>query len=434
MQIGRTKIIRGLAAILCISGASWLILDYFVPAPPSRITIATAFKGASFDYFGRRYRERLGRIGIKVELRETAGALENLRLLQNAETGIQVGFVTGGVSDGNHAPELQSLGPVFVVPFWVFYSSKEPLNNLSQLKGKRIAVGPAGSGGRYTAERILKKSGINSETATLLPSAGSAAVDALKDGKIDAAWIIAGPDAPAVQALLVDPAVRLMDFPMAEAYTRIFPDLVRLVLPQGVMDFDRPSPSSDVQLIGTTASLLIRSDLHPAIVELLSQTLKEEHGGPGIFQRNGEFPKSIDPDYPMSPIALDYYRSGPWLLEKYLPFWMIIYAKRSFAVLFAVFAIVLPILNYAPKLYVWLIQERLRKLYRRLRIVDEALQKSLTGLEAEALQKELADIDRAASSVPMHESDLFFDFRQHMDRTRSYLASRLAEARAAMAE
>lgn len=96
---------RWLGVILCIVVISWLALGYFVPSPPSRITIATAFKGSTFDYFGQRYRERFARAGVKVDLHETAGVLENIRLLQDPNSGVDVAFVTGGVSDSSHAPE-----------------------------------------------------------------------------------------------------------------------------------------------------------------------------------------------------------------------------------------------------------------------------------------------------------------------------------------
>jgi TRAP-type uncharacterized transport system substrate-binding protein len=425
----RQQLFKGLAATFCILGISWFALDYFVPSPPSIITIATAFKGSSFEYFGQQYRERLARAGVAVELRETAGAVENLRLLQDPKSGVHIAFVTGDVPDSSHAPGLLSLGPIFTVPFWVFYSSTERIDRLSQLKGKRIAVGPIGSGTRYSAERILSKGGVNSGTATLLPFAGLEAVGALKDGKVDAAWFNAGPDAPAVQALLTNPSVRLMDFPTAEAFARIFPDLVRLVLPKGVIEIDPPNPPNDMTLLGTTSRVLIRDDLHPAIVQLLSQTMKEEHGGPGLFQRSGEFPMSIDPEYPMAQIAIDYYKNGPSLLPKYLPFWMAIYTRRTIALLIATLAIVLPVFGFAPRLYGWFVQERLRKLYRRLRVVEQALQGELTIPQAEVLQSDLADIDRVASAVPMRHSDLFFIFRLHLDQTRSRLASRLVEAR-----
>lgn len=424
----RRQLFKTLAAIFCILGISWFALDYFVPSPPSKITIATAFKGSTFDYFGQRYRERLARAGVKVELRETAGGVENLRLLQDPKSGVQIAFVTGDISDSSHAPELSSLGPIFTDPFWIFYFSSEPIERLSQLKGKRIAVGAIESGSRYSAEKILGKVGVNSETAMLLPFAGLDAVDALKDGKVDAVWINGGPDSPAVQALLTNPSVRLMNFPTAEAFTRIFPDLVRVVLPKGVIEIDPPNPPNDVTLLGTTSKVLIRNDLHPAIVQLLAQTLKEEHGGQGLLQRSGEFPMSSDPEYPMAQIAVDYYKNGPSLLPKYLPFWMTIYAQRTIALLVAALTIAVPVFSFAPRLYGWFVQERLRKLYRRLRIVEKALQVELTASETEVIKSELADIDRAASAVPMRNSDLFFIFRYHLDRTHSRLASRLTEA------
>jgi uncharacterized protein len=131
----------------------------------------------------------------------------------------------------------------------------------------------------------------------------------------------------------------------------------------------------------------------------------------------------------MAQIAIDYYKDGPSLLPKYLPFWMAIYARRTIALLIATLAIVLPVFGFAPRLYGWFVQERLRKLYRRLRVVENAMQVELTIPQAEALQSHLVDIDRVASAVPMRHSDLFFIFRYHLDQTRSRLASRLAEAR-----
>ncbi len=421
VRLGRGYRTRVIAAIFCIAGISWLALEYFVPSPPSQVTIATGAKGSTFDYFGQQYRERFARAGVKLNLRETEGALENLALLQDPRSGVQIAFETGGISDSNQAPDLLSLGLIFNVPFWIFYSSAQPLNDLSQLKGKRIAGGPEGSGSQYAAERILSKANINSKTATLLPFSGDAAVDALNDDKVDVALIVGGSDAPDVRALLTNPRIQVMDFPMADAFTRIFPDLVRLTLPKGLIKFDPPNPPNDVTLLGTTAKVLVRNNLHPAIIQLLAQTMKEEHARPGLFSRSGEFPAGVDPEFPVSQIAVDFYKNGPSLLPKYLPFWMTIYAQRMIAFLVAWLAIVFPAFNFAPRLYGWFVQYRLRKLYQRLRIVENALQMKLTLPQVETLQNELADIDRAASAVPMRNSDLFFIFKYHLDRTRSRL-------------
>jgi TRAP-type uncharacterized transport system substrate-binding protein len=424
LGFNRWQLLKGLAVFLCIVGISWFALVYFIPAPPSKVVVATAFKGGSFDYYGQQYREIFARFHVELELRETAGAVENVKLLQDPKSGVQIAFVTGGVSDRKHAPGILSLGTVYNQPFWIFYSSNEPFDRLSQLKGKRIAVGPVGSGTQYAAEQILGKGGVNSETATLLPFAGSAAVKALNDGKVDVIWAIGAPDATSIQSFLRNSNVRLMSFPMAEAFTRIFPELARLVLPQGVVDIDRNVPPNDVALIGTTTKVLIRSDLHPQIVQLLLQTMVEAHSGPDIFQRSGQFPNSADTEYPVAQSARDFYKNGPSFLNRYLPFWMTSYVERTVAVLVAVIAIGLPVFSYAPKLYLWFIRDRVRKLYRRLRIVDKALLTELTPPQVQTLQNDLDSIRRAASIIPMRNSELFFDLENHIERTRTHIASR----------
>src|SRR5215510_11477777 len=105
-------------------------------------------------------------------------------------------------------------------------------------------------------------------------------------------------------------------------------------------------------------------------------------------------------------------------MTRYLPFYMTNYAQRFLAVLVAVIAIVLPVFNYAPKLFLWFIRDRVRRLYRRLRLVDKALLVEVDSDQMQALHAELENIARAANIVPMHSSDLFFELRAHIDRTR----------------
>jgi TRAP transporter TAXI family solute receptor len=413
-----SNLIAGLAALALVIGAAWLVLEYLVPSPPFRVTVATGGKGTTFDYFGERYQAQFARAGIELNVRETAGALENLKLLQDHNSDVQIAFLTGGISNSSQAPNLRSMGLIFNVPFWIFYPSSQSFEALTQLKGKRIAVGPEGSGARYDAERILGRANIDAKTATLLPLAGDAAVEALNNGTADAALLVGGSDAPSIESLLNNTNVRLMNFLSADAFTRVFPDLVRLVLPKGVVQLDPPSPPDDITLVGTTAKVLIRDDLHPAIVQLLAQTLKEEHSGAGLFQRTGEFPATNDPEYPVASVAIEYYRNGPSLLSKYLPLWMTTYVQRSIAFLVAALAIAFPAFGFAPRLYEWFVRQRFRQFYQRLRAIDNALRTPLTPGKAEVLQAELDDIDRATVTVPMRHSDLFFMLRYHLDRTR----------------
>jgi hypothetical protein len=216
-----------------------------------------------------------------------------------------------------------------------------------------------------------------------------------------------------------------MSFSEAEALTRIFPYLVHLVLPRGAIDLQRKIPGTDVHLISTTNVVLVRKEIHPAVIDLLAQAIMEAHSIPGLFQKLGDFPTQTDPEFPIAQGARDFYKNGPSSLNRYLPFWMTSYAQRLVAVLVAVIAIVVPVFNYAPKLYLWFIRERVRRLYRRLRIVDKELLREVSLPDVQALQSELGSIARAASILPMRNSELFFGLTTHIDRTRSHLDQRL---------
>jgi hypothetical protein len=134
-------------------------------------------------------------------------------------------------------------------------------------------------------------------------------------------------------------------------------------LPQGVFDIEGNIPPNDVTLLATTNRLLIRHDLHPEIVQLLLRTVSEVHGKQDIFQRTGEFPTQTDPEYSMAASAVDYYKNGPSFLQRHLPLWLGVHVQRAIAVLVAAIAIGIPLLNLAPKLYRWFLDDHMRKLY-----------------------------------------------------------------------
>jgi TRAP transporter TAXI family solute receptor len=429
LGFNRWHLLTVLAAGFCIAGLSWFALDYFVPAPPSKITIATSFTGGHYQDLGRRYKEILERSRVRVETLATEGAVENLKLLNDPTSKVQIGFMQGGVSKSSLAPDLLSLGRIDYQIFWLFYRAADTYSDLTQLKGKRIALGPAGSGTRAVSEKILGLGGINYDNTTLLTIAARGAVTALSEGKIDALFLVFAPDSPILNSLLMDPQYKPMSFADAEALTRIFPYLVRLVLPRSVIDFEKKIPATDVTIIATTNVVLVRKELHPAIIDLLAKTILEAHNEAGLFQRVGDFPTQVDPEFPMSESARDFYKNGPSFLNRYLPFWMTNYVQRIIAVLAAVVAIVLPVFSYAPRFYRGLVEHRLRSLYRRLRAIEQNLHKDVTATEVSALEFDVESVDRATNilGVPMRHSELFFSLKVHIDLVRDRLATRRRE-------
>ncbi len=412
-------LLKAVVAIIVLAGAVWLVMAHFNPAPPSTITIATGAKGGAYEFFAQQYREKLARAHVKLNIRITDGTAENIRLIEDPKSDVQVAFVVGGASNSQEAPGLLSLGRVNYQVFWLFYRGPETLEHLAQLKGKRIGVGPEGP----ITTRVLDAAGVNSQTATLLPFTGSAAVQALLDGRVDAIFLALASESSAIQPLVRDPDIRLMSVSETEALTRIFPSLVRLVLPQGVFDIERNLPPNDVNLIGTTNAVVVRDDLHPEIIDLLAKTLVEVHGGPGIFQRAGEFPTPTDPEFAVAAGAREFYKNGPSYLNEYLSYWTVSLVKKIIAVIVSCAVVLVPLFNLVPRLTSWIVRDRIGHLYRQLRMVEANMHTERADTQLQALQSELERIEQSANTlgVPMRHSDLLFELKTHINLVRQRL-------------
>ncbi|HPM68503.1 MAG TPA: C4-dicarboxylate ABC transporter substrate-binding protein, partial [Piscinibacter sp.] len=75
-----------------------LLLAYKVldPTPPKKVVLATGADQGAYAEFGKRYAKLLLQHGIQVELRGSAGAAENLALLRDPNSGVDLAFVQGG--------------------------------------------------------------------------------------------------------------------------------------------------------------------------------------------------------------------------------------------------------------------------------------------------------------------------------------------------
>jgi TRAP-type uncharacterized transport system substrate-binding protein len=423
----RWYLFMALVLAIVLSSAIWIAIGILIPAPPTQITIAGSFSGGHFEALALRYQEILARNGLKVNVLRSAGSVDNLISLQDPRSGVHIAFVQGGISDSQRAPGLLSLGRIDYQVFWLFSHSQEPLSDLTQLKGRRIALGPVGSGARIVCETILRAGGVTWDNATFSNFGPQDAVDALEEGRVDALFLNLAADSPSLKRLLDNPEYQLVNMTEAEALTRIFPYLVKLVLPRGVVDFERKIPASDINLIGTTNVVLVRDDLHPAIIDLLAKTITEVHGTAGIFQHAGEFPNIADPEYPVAEEAREYYRNGPSFLNRYLPFWVTNVVKRALALVLAAIAIILPVFSYGPSLYKWLIEYRLRALYRRLRSIEERLHKGLDSAQTAALEEEIEVLehDMIDLGLPVRHSSLYFSVKSHLNLVRIRIRSRL---------
>ncbi|ADO75011.1 TAXI family TRAP transporter solute-binding subunit [Stigmatella aurantiaca] len=420
-----------IAPTLLIIGIAFAITFYFVkPAPPKTLVLAMAQDEGGFSYFARRYQKVLAQHGVTLELRPTKGSVTSLQLLTDPSSGVDVAFVqSGAVGEVKDTGSIVSLGSLSYVPLWVFYRG-EPLEDVRGLKGRRIAVGDAESGTRVLALTLLKANGVDQAPTELLPLGRDASIEQLKKGELDAVMLVAPAEAPAIQKLTAVPGVRLMSFARADAYTRRYTYLSKLVLPQGVFDLSADLPERDVVLLAPTANLVARDTLHPALAYLLLRAASEVHGSAGMLDRTGEFPAPLETGFPLSSEASRYYEAGVPLLQRYLPFWAANLVDRLWVMLVPILAVVIPLGRAVPAIYLWRVRSRIFRWYARLKEIEIQLDEKPGREQLEDMLRRLEEAERAVNQIPVplaYAENLYF-FREHIDVVRRRLARGLAEA------
>lgn len=414
--------------LLALAGAAlWWATLYLLPPPQRTLVISTGAATGAYHTFGQGYQAALSRSGIRTELQPTAGSIENLQRLRDARSGVLAALLQGGIADEKTAPGLLSLGGMFLEPVWIFYRSSEAVDGFGQLKGRRVSVGPEGSGTRALAQALLSVAQLNGGNTELLPITGAAARDALLAGTIDAMFAVAAAETPLIQGMLRNPQLKVMSIAQADALTRLFPYLTQVVLPQGVVSLENNIPPSDVKLVAAVASLVVREDLHPALVAQLAQAAAGVHSGANWFQRPGQFPMASDSAFPMSPDAVRFYRSGPPFLQRYLPFWLANFVERTAVLLLPLFTIAFPIVKGGPAIYSWNIRRRLQNWYARLQRLEANMLKMQVSPEAlAARRKELDEIEAGVGAVrvPKAFAQQFYLLREHIEFVRTKLASK----------
>jgi len=421
--------------ILLAGVAVWLAIWLIRPAPPKTLTIATGPEHSTFWNAAEKYRTILARDGVTLKLVPSEGSVDNLRKLTDPNDPVDVAFVQGGIAEGVDIDGLVSLGSVAYAPVSVFYRphNEEVISRLSELTGKRVAIGAQGSGARLLALTLLKASGITPAkdkrevkgATQLLDIGGDEAARALTNGTIDAAFLMGDSAAPATMGkLLRTPGVRLLDFTQAPAYARRFAYLNELTLPAGVFDLGRNLPDHPIRLIAPTAELIARDDLHPALSDLLIEAAREVHGKANILQRAGEFPAPLAHEYPISDDAVRYYKSGKSFFYRTLPFWMASLVDRTLVILLPIILLLIPAGKLVPMLYSWRIRSRLYRWYGALIALERGV---ITHTEEEQAQM-LLQLDEIEAGVnrmkmPLAFADQFYVLREHIGFVRSKLES-----------
>ena len=420
----RRELLLILAPGTALVAAGILLAYQFVqPAPPRLVKMSTGAQSGANHQVATRYAEILARDGVTLELVTSKGSRQNADRLMDAASGVKVALAQSGAVTAIEAPNLLSLGRVFQQPLWIFYRGDGPITRLSELRGKRLAIGPEGSGTRVLTQKLLEAAKVTTETATISGPENDAAADQLVVGDIDALFIATSIDSLTVKRLLTEPTVKLMSMAQADALLRLDGNLGKVVLPAGVIDLAANAPETDIVMVAPQAALLVRDDLHPAIIGLLVAAAKEVHAAPGLFQRQGEFPIAADPGIPMSPDAIRSYERGATFLKRHLPFWVATFIERTLVLLIPLATILLPLIRIAPWVYQWRVRRRIWRWYGQLKTVEGQLASAEPATRS-GIEAEIDRIAEAVSAIPIPKryAGELYHLREHVELVRQRIA------------
>lgn len=413
--------VLAVVAMIVMAGVVFFVRS----APPSEVTISSGPEDSSFHRTALRYQKALAASGVTLKILTSNGSLENLQRVADPAQKVDLALVQSGVVED--VPGLQnvaSLGAVSKQPIFFFYRGPV-IERLSEMKGRRIAVGQEGSGTRKIALKLLELNGLKEDAAPFVNLDADDAAAALHRGEIDAAFIMSENVAIAdLRKLMLAPAIRLFSFRNAAAYARKVDYLNVMDLPQGLIDFGLNVPAADVQLVGPMIELVASGNLHPALSDLILDAATAIHARPGMFQRRGEFPVPMEQNIRLSEDASRFYKSGKTFFYRHLPFWLASLINRVLIVFVPMLVLLIPAVRAVPALFRWRNHIRIRRLYRELLQVEEKSRRENDPRRLETLRAEFERIDQALGRLRVRPAyaDQFYHLRVHVDYVRRLMA------------
>ena len=397
------------------------------PAPPKKVVMTTGAPDGAYQLYASRYRDALARQGVTLELRSSSGAAENLQRLRDPKSDVQIAIVQSGLTQhGEDTSGLVSLGHLFYEPLWLFSRGAKPISSVTELIGKRIAIGAPGSGTQVVANAALHLYRLDQPPTLSVEIGGSAAVQALLEDAVDAAFFVGAPESPTIDRLLRNPSIRIASFDRAAAFVRRAPFLSRVDLPAGVIDPPTDLPDRDIVLVAPTAILLARDDLHPVIVDLLIDAAREVHGQGTLLNGPGVFPNTLPGEYETSEVAERFYRTGPGFLRRYLPLWTAVWVQRLLLIGLPLLAILGPLLRFAPGIWLWRMRRRIYRWNSELKFVElDMLEGRGNPVEHLQLLKDI-DMNLLNQRVPDAVSPELYVLRQHLRAVLAQLEKQIA--------
>jgi uncharacterized protein len=249
----------------------------------SHLSIGTGNTGGVYYPFGGALASRLSAVDPdrQYTAEVTAASVENVKRLaqRQIEIGMAISITAhqayhGSADFPDAMGDLRIIAPLWPNPLNFLVTGNSGINTIEDLRGKRVAVGSAGSGTEQVVRALLATHGITYSDFTQFYLGFTEASSALRDGSVHAAFMEVAYPASAVLEATTTGNVRLL--PLAGAGVGRLMDEWPVFFTTTIPAGSYPGVTSDVQTIAELNWILAREDLDPQIVRYILDILEDE--------------------------------------------------------------------------------------------------------------------------------------------------------------
>jgi uncharacterized protein len=207
---------------------------------------------------------------IRIRVIPTKGAQENQTLLEQQQVDLAI-----VQSDTPPQPSVRAMAYLFPEVFHLIVGQNSGIESIGDLKGKRVALMPKGSGSYNLFWSISPHFGLSPQNLTPVVLPPNQAYEALRQGKVDALFRVMAIGNSSMSKLLTNSRTRLLSIDQVDSLRLTLPILEATEIPKGTYDGATPIPANDLTVAGVRAVLVTRNSADAEVVRAITQTLFE---------------------------------------------------------------------------------------------------------------------------------------------------------------
>jgi hypothetical protein len=279
--------------LLFFTFAVFIIIIGLKNWPSNTLVILAGPTGGYFEKTALLLKQQLKeKYSIDVLIKQREDTLNIIKDVNDPNSGIDVGFMAQDIKP-NAFPNVTSLGSIVMQPLFIIARRDSKVTNLSDLRGRRIALSPPNSGTRVIAEDVLNAYGINASNSTFLPINLIGSYDALLKNEADVGFFLLAAKTPLISKIAENPSLKFLGLTEAPAVASKLGYPSAITLNRGILSLSPAAPPESIGAVALPVTVIANKSLNSAHAVAIATILKENFHQTDLVSTRGSFPSMI---------------------------------------------------------------------------------------------------------------------------------------------